>query len=113
MRLGGIVGDQNYVIVVVMAQLVCSGLVACCYSCADGAFDHRASCYIQHPYPAHSIADPDLVAVSDQHSVGARAVVGPASRATCRGYRTDETRLKLIYHGVGAGIDDIDRFVGA
>src|SRR5215471_627787 len=108
MRLGGIVRDQNYVIVVVMAQLVCSGLVACCYCCADGAFDHRASCHIQHPYPAVSITHPNLVAVSDEHSVGARAVVGPASRAICGGYRTDETRLKLVYQLVVAGIDDID-----
>src|SRR5215472_16855223 len=112
MRLGGIVRDQNYVIVVVMAQLVCPGLVSRRWKCcADGAFDHRASCHIQHPYPAVSITHPNLVAVSDEHSVGARAVVGPASRAHCGGYRTDETRLKLIYHGVGAGIDDIDRFV--
>src|SRR5215510_9000478 len=97
MRLGGVVCDQNDMIIVVVAELVCSGGVGSHWikCCADGAVDHRATCYIQHPHPAISITDPNLVAVGDQDSVGARAVVGRWPGGAI--HRTDETRHKLIY----------------
>src|SRR6516165_913085 len=106
MRAGSIVRDQNDLIIVVVTEFIRPGRVGRSRKRrADGAVDHRATCYIQHPHSAHSIADPNLGAVSDEHTIGAGRVVVPGG--------TDETRLKLIYHLVGAGINDIDRCVGA
>src|SRR5262249_1095443 len=97
MRLGGVVCDQNYAIIRVMAQLVCPGLVRCSRErCRDGRWAERgASCKTQPPPPVIPTPDPNRVAVGDHPPTGARAVVGPASTATRGGYYTDETRHQL------------------